>query len=378
MPHKSTDVSLPAPRAARRSTSRRPFRVLVVDPQPQSRQLLAQCGRRGEAMEVLAAATLAEAWARLAEGPVDLAVIEPALPDGSGLAFAHELRRRRRRTQTLMVTEHPSLEAAVEAIRAGATDFLIKPLDLADLNGRVRQAMARREHDKQQAERIRRLRRSCKKLNQARVDVGRQVDILCNDLVTAYQELASQMQEVASTREYEVMIRQELDLEQLLRKTLEYLIDKVGPTNAAIFLPSTADEFTVGGYVNYDCADGAADLLLQHLGDVVAPRIAEQERPVLIADDDTLSQWMGEDAAHLAGSDVVAFGCRHEDEPLAVVMLFRDRAEPFDPTTPEMCAAVGPILGRTLVKIIQIHHRHLTGLGEDAFDEDDEDNPYPF
>src|SRR5690606_37867773 len=134
-----------------------------------------------------------------------------------------------------------------------------------ELNQRVDAAIDRHRRDAQREQRTKRLRRLCRKLNEAREEVTQQVDVLCNDLVTAYQELANQMQQVVQTSEYAGLIRDELDLEGLLRKTLEFLVHKAGACNAAIFLPATADEYSLGGYVNYDCTSDSADILLQHL-----------------------------------------------------------------------------------------------------------------
>ncbi|MEX0652869.1 MAG: response regulator [Phycisphaeraceae bacterium] len=357
----SADDASHAPRA-----TGKPFRVLVVDREPAFARELEQAAG-DHPLKVLQARNLAEAHAHLERQPIDLAVIEPNLPDGSGFDLARTLRQRRRRTQTLMVSDNPTLESAMEALRLGATDFLVKPLDIAQLARRVREVITRHDHERHQTHRIRRLRRACHKLNQAREEISQQVDILCNDLVSAYQELASQMQQTVSSTEYQAMVRHELDLEQLLRKTLEYLVDRAGPTNAALFLPATADEFSLGGYVNFDCSSDAADLLLQHLGDVFAPRVADQADVLRLNSDAALKQCMGDDAAYLAECDVIAFPCRFEDESLAVVALFRDRGEPFDESLTSVCASVGPIMAEALSRLIRIHHRH--GL----FDDDGDD-----
>lgn len=346
------------------SRKRRAFRVLVIDREPQFVKLLAKCQNGDDPMEVFHVRTISEARKRLAKGAVDLAVIEPELPDGSGLELAEELKRGRKHIKTIMVSEKPSLEAAVQAIRAGAADFMVKPLDLQQVSQRVREVVKAQQRDKEQTQRIRRLRRACKKLNQARVDVSRQVDILCNDLVTAYQELAGQVQQVVSARDFEAVIEGELDLEALLRKTLSYLVEQAGPTNAAVFLPATADEFSVGGYVNYDCSSSSADMLLQHLADVAAPRFADQCDVVHLTDDEALTHWLGDDALYLSDCDMIAFACQHEDEALAVITLFRDRSQPFSNAAIEACSSVAATLGQTLVKLIRVHHRHL---GEDPF-----------
>src|SRR5690606_39228493 len=155
-------------------------------------------------------------------------------------------------------------------------------------------------------------------------EVSEQVDILCHDLVTAYQDLAVQMQQVVHTSEYAMVIRDELDLEKLLRRTLEYIIEKAGASNAAIFLPSSMDEYSLGGYVNYDCTPESADMLLQHLGDVFAPKVARQNELVHITDNIALCGWLGDDAMWLEDRHVLAFGCRQDDEALAVIAVFRD------------------------------------------------------
>lgn len=343
---------------------RRPVRVLAIDPEPQLGRLLAQCQTVTGPLEVVQVDSLAQGRSQLAQGRFDVVALEPHLPDGSGLALVQELRRRHRQTRTLVVSSQPSLEQAIDAIRAGVSDFLVKPLGVAQLAQSLRRALDQQAQDRRRAQRVRRLRRACQKLDQARLDISRQVDILCNDLVTAYQELACQVQQVASASEYGAIIRNELDLEMLLRKSLEYLVDKAGPTNAAIFLPSSLDEFSLGGYVNYNCSNDAADILLEHLGDMVAPRVAQTDGLVRLYDQQSLRDWLGDDdqAACLAECDVTAFACRHQKEALAVVILFRDQTQPFDESLLETCASIAPMLGQALARLIRIHHRHLGDL----------------
>lgn len=112
----------------------------------------------------------------------------------------------------------------------------------------------------------------CRRLNTAREQVSQQVDTLCSDLVNAYQELADHMNQVTTATEFKGLIRNELDIESLLRTTLEFVLSRSGPTNAAIFLPTTSGDYSLGAYVNYDCPKETVDVLLDHLANVVAPR----------------------------------------------------------------------------------------------------------
>ena len=191
------------------------------------------------------------------------------------------------------------------------------------------------------------------------------------------------MQQVVQATEFGAVIRDELDLEHLLRKTLEHLVEKAGATNAAVFLPSSMDEYTLGGYVNYDCTPESSDMLLQHLADVVAPKIAQHDDIVHITDNQSLSHMLGGDAVYLIDSHMLSFACRSENESLAVVTLFRDGSDPFDQSVLDAAEAIGPLLGDALARVIRIHHRGLDDdLYEDGYfgapDDEDEDDVLPF
>jgi len=334
-----------------------PYHVLLVDQEPQVGDLITRT-LGGEKVVLHLADSIEQANQLIETSPIDLALIEPRLRDGSGIELAEHIRRQRPIAQTIVITGEPSLENAIEAIRAGVGDFISKPLDLDDLNRRVKLALDRHCVDRHQIRRMKRLERVCKKLNSAHEDVTRQVDILCNDLVTAYQELANQFSQVSETRGYSQMIENELDLELILRKTLEHLLAKFGPTNGAIFLPTMADEYTLGGYVNYDCSAESADVLLEHLANVVAPRVSGKDKPLHITDNEVMADLIGDDWNYLADSHAVVVPARHEGECLAVLIVFRDGSEPFTGSMVSYLGSMAPILAKYLAKVIRIHHRH--------------------
>ncbi|MCC6579686.1 MAG: response regulator [Phycisphaeraceae bacterium] len=341
------------------SPPHRPFHILLVDGDPSVRDLLSQISD-GEHLTFGVAATLVEARRFMDEQTTDLVLIEPNLSDASGatgMTLAQELSDQRSDVTTIVVTGRPSLERAIESIRLGVADFIVKPMNLNDLNQAVKRAMGRRTRQNRHQRRLKRLRRMCADLTQSHQEVTKQVDVLCNDLVTAYQELATQMHQVVTSGEYGRKIGNELDLEQVLRKTLEFLLDHAGPTNAAVFLPSTADEFTLGGYINYDCTRQCADMILQHLADIVAPKVAARDEMVHITKNADLEAWIGADAAYLADSDVLAFAARHDKTVMAVLVLFRDHGQPYSHDLVEVCNALGPALGSQLHRVIRIHHR---------------------
>ena len=117
-----------------------PRSALIVDDERDIRELLVlTLGRMGLRTET--AATVAAARAMLAKDRFDLCLTDMRLPDGSGMELVQELAARHPETPVAMITAHGNQEAAVEALKAGAFDFVSKPVDLNVLRGLVRQAL---------------------------------------------------------------------------------------------------------------------------------------------------------------------------------------------------------------------------------------------
>lgn len=351
---------------------RRPYAVLIVDDEPDIRACLeAALGQRQLVFH--GAGSLAEARHAMACHAIDLALVDMKLPDGSGLDLAAELKLRHPAVESIIITGDPTLPRAMDAVRIGAADFLAKPLNLPELNGSVSRAITRRREELLRHQRGLRMKRLCRKLNQARHEVTQQVDILCNDLVTAYQELVDQMRHIELTSEFKAILSQELDLEELLRKVLEFILHKVGPTNAVVFLPSQAGGYSVGGYINYNCDKGQIDMVLDHLSDLCASRISQETRVLHLTDDASISEWLErDDASWLEDRHVVATPCRHEGEVLAGLLLFRSCAEPYNVAMVDALVPLSELFAQHLVKVINVHHRHLDMMDDDDLDDDED------
>ena len=342
---------------------KRPFGVLIVEDEPDIREALGDA-LKGGPIVVHEAGTLDSARGILKDEPVDLVLIDVSLPDGDGLDLSAEVYGEDPDIETIIMTGQPSLERAVEAIRVGASDFLSKPLNLSELNQVVNHALQRRSDKSRQNAKIKRLTHLCRKLNKARHQVTQHVDVLCNDLVSAYQELSGQMKQIEAVSEFKSSIAEELDLEELLRRFLEFTLNKIGPTNAVIFLPSQSGGWTVGGYVNYSCDRDSISVLLQHLSQITSDCIAESQDVLHLTSDEMIENAFGEPVSWLDNMQVIATACKDEDEEtLAVVMLFRDNDEPYTEEDVETVGAVAPTFGRHLVKVINVHHR-----GKQKFD----------
>jgi two-component system response regulator HydG len=125
----------------RRAYNGRLTSLLVVDQDMEFADLLRDgLRRKGYSAESIPSAT--EAMAYLEKHPVDIVVAHVHLSEVSGLELVSRLRDRQSEVLGIMVTSQGSLATAVEAIRAGAYDFISKPVTLATLEVAVERAVA--------------------------------------------------------------------------------------------------------------------------------------------------------------------------------------------------------------------------------------------
>lgn len=114
------------------------MKLLVVEDETAFRQILAaELAKEGH--EVTAAATGAEALASLGERDFDLVVADLRLPDIDGIDIVRRTREAGNEVPVLVMTAYASVQTAVAALRAGATDYLMKPVRIPDLVRRVQQ-----------------------------------------------------------------------------------------------------------------------------------------------------------------------------------------------------------------------------------------------
>lgn len=103
--------------------------VLVVDDEPDLRTLYELTLLR-EGYRVDAAGTLEEGWGLLQQQRFDAVITDMRLPDGLGLDLLHRMAAQQRPERCIVMTAYGSAENAVEALKAGAFDYLTKPVDL--------------------------------------------------------------------------------------------------------------------------------------------------------------------------------------------------------------------------------------------------------
>jgi two-component system response regulator PilR (NtrC family) len=120
-------------------------RLLVVDDEPDLRTLYELTLVR-EGYDVESAGSVDEAWLRLQEqgpGHYQLVITDMRLPDGNGLDLLRRLDNAGRSEKAIVITAYGSPENAVEALKAGAYDYLTKPVDLRQFRAVVASALGR-------------------------------------------------------------------------------------------------------------------------------------------------------------------------------------------------------------------------------------------
>jgi two-component system response regulator QseB/two-component system response regulator TctD len=118
------------------------MQILLVEDNLRLQELIDQA-LRGAGYRVDAASTVAELLAAAAAVPYDLLIVDLMLPDGDGLDAIRALRARRSSVPILIMTARGSIDDRVRGLDAGADDYLIKPINQAELLAHVRALLRR-------------------------------------------------------------------------------------------------------------------------------------------------------------------------------------------------------------------------------------------
>lgn len=122
--------------------------VLVIDDEPDLRTLY-ELSLTREGYEVFTADSVAQSLAALQSRSFHAVVSDMQLPDGLGLEVLKFLSQAQRSERCVVITAHGSAENAVEALKAGAFDYLSKPVDLKQFRSVVAQAVKLSQTDTQ-------------------------------------------------------------------------------------------------------------------------------------------------------------------------------------------------------------------------------------
>ncbi len=344
---------------SQQSTTTLPLDILVVDLDAALLTAVKAVGPAGAT--VRCATSASQVRAALRHRPADLLLLNLQMDDNGGLELLEELRRSHPLMDVVATSRLRRSELTLEAFRAGAADVLFTPAPLPEIESLLARIARRREEAARSSFRSLRVRRVCKQLNKARHEIRQQVDLLCNDLVRAYQDMAVQLNAAQVAADFANAVGPELEVEGLLRKTMEWILKKLGPVNAAIYLPDADRHFALGAYLNLDTdADGP---LIAAIGDTLVKQADRAVRPIAADRDQTVDELFGEEGRRLKGRSWLAAACLPAAGPrdaMAVLVIFRKQSEApanGDPITTTLVETVAPVLGEKIQQALGLYHR---------------------
>ncbi|MCW9000194.1 MAG: sigma-54 dependent transcriptional regulator, partial [Kangiellaceae bacterium] len=114
--------------------------ALIVDDEPDILQLLGITLSRMD-IDSHKAENLGQAYSLLNEKKFDICLTDMRLPDGDGIELIDYIQKNHPELPVALITAHGNMEIAIEAMKAGAFDFLSKPVDLNSLRNLVSSAL---------------------------------------------------------------------------------------------------------------------------------------------------------------------------------------------------------------------------------------------
>jgi CheY-like chemotaxis protein len=324
--------------------------VLVVEDEPVLLELIQEALGRQLGCRVRGATNIRQARHILATEPIDLLLADIGLPDGDGLSLLKSLRSRHPLAEAIIITGSPSVEGAINAMRGGAADLLPKPFTVPLLLDRARKALLRHDCAARSEARIETLRDAVRRLNQARRIVGKKVDLLCNDLVGAYGELAGQLDQVRTQEGFRNLLESARDLEQLLCHAMDWMLRRMGYSNMAIWLAGN-EQFQLGAYMKHTIPGDAA--LVEAMRQGLLRRVAT-EGLIHLSATEAPRVLSSTEMRLLAGQTILASHCTYLEESLAMVVMFREGSRPFTDADAATLKAISPVFAVALAAAVRI------------------------
>jgi CheY-like chemotaxis protein len=331
--------------------------VLIVEDEPEIAELIELALGRELSCRVKTASNLKQAKRILATEPIDLLVTDVRLPDGDGLVLLKALRSRQPFAQAIVITGAPSVEGVIAALRGGAADLLPKPFTAESFLERARRALYLHQRLIKSEARIESLREAVRRLNEARRTVAKKVDLLCNDLVGAYGELAGQLDQVRTQEGFRTLLAAAKDLEQLLCHAMDWMLRHLGYANIAVWLAGH-DQFQLGAYMKHTIPGDAA--LIEAMRRGLLRRVVK-EGLIHVDSGDAPRVLNSAELRLMPNQGILASHCTYLGESLAVVVLFREGTRPFTDADAAILKAISPIFAVSLAAAVRVENPESEG-----------------
>ncbi|MFH0765277.1 MAG: response regulator [Calditrichota bacterium] len=134
----------PSPPLAESTSELPPIRTLIVDDEVELLDSLQSILQRRH-MEVSTASDGLKALQLLQERLIDVVVLDVKMPGLDGIETLQRIKQAHPLVEVILLTGHPTLDAAMQGMKRGATDYVIKPPDIQDLISAIRKAWENRQ-----------------------------------------------------------------------------------------------------------------------------------------------------------------------------------------------------------------------------------------
>jgi two-component system, response regulator RegA len=118
-------------------------KVLIVDDEKGFLDVLSE-RMQSRGMEVTTATSAKEALQKLEGETFDAIVLDLMMPEMGGIEALQRIKEKNPDSEVILLTGQPSVSIGVEAMKLGATDFLVKPADINELTEKIKLAKAHR------------------------------------------------------------------------------------------------------------------------------------------------------------------------------------------------------------------------------------------
>lgn len=261
-------------------------RILVVDDEENVLHFLSKL-LTAEGFEVETAATAGEAIVKAKEVPCELAILDLRLPDGDGIDLLKAMREARPEMQGVVITAYGSIDSAIEAIKAGAYDYVTKPFRAQEILKVVGRALERDRLSKE----VQRLRREVERRYSFGSLIGKSRPM---------QEVFQQIEKVAASKGTVLICGESGTGKELVARAIHYNSDRRDRPLVVIdggTIPENLQESELFGHVKgaftgaiaakrglLEGADGGT-LFLDEVGDLT---LASQAKLLRILQDGTI------------------------------------------------------------------------------------------
>jgi len=116
--------------------------LLIEDDLVLSSNVLKKLTKEGFAVDL--SSTIEQSLVSIEVNEYDCLILDIGLPDGSGFELLHTLRQAKNKTPIIIVTARGQIEDRIKGLDMGADDYLLKPVDTAELIARIRAVIRRR------------------------------------------------------------------------------------------------------------------------------------------------------------------------------------------------------------------------------------------